>query len=73
MGFQDFVTHFLDEVLFQDVMHINNLPLLRDAQVALRILFSCVARRFSYLTQTIHFSSSFLSLLASFNRRILQV
>jgi hypothetical protein len=31
MGFQDFATHFLDEALFQDVAHINNLLLLGDA------------------------------------------
>jgi hypothetical protein len=30
VGFQDFVTHFLNEVLFQDVMHINDLPFLGD-------------------------------------------
>jgi hypothetical protein len=30
MDFQDFVTHFLDEALFQDVVHINDLPLLRN-------------------------------------------
>jgi hypothetical protein len=28
MGFQDFAMHFLDEVLSQDVAHINDLPLL---------------------------------------------
>jgi hypothetical protein len=43
VGFQDFVTHFLDEILFQDVAHINDFPLLGDAQVALDILSSCVA------------------------------
>ncbi len=43
MGFQDFATHFLDETLFQDMAHIDDLPLLRDAQVALGILSSCVA------------------------------
>jgi len=41
-GFQIFVTHFLDEVLFQDVVHMDNLPLLGNAQVALGILSSCV-------------------------------
>jgi len=39
---QDFATHFLDEVLSQDVVHINDLPFLKDAQVALSILSSCV-------------------------------
>jgi hypothetical protein len=41
-GFQDFATHFWDEVLFQDVVHIDDLPFLGNAQVALSILFSCV-------------------------------
>jgi hypothetical protein len=31
MGFQVFTKHFLDEVLSQDVAHINNLPLLGNA------------------------------------------
>ncbi len=31
VGFQDFVTHFLNEVLFQDVTHIDDFPLLGDA------------------------------------------
>jgi hypothetical protein len=26
MGSQDFVMHFLDEVLFQDVAHIDDFP-----------------------------------------------
>jgi len=43
MGSQDFAMHFLDEVLFQDVAHIDDLPFLGDAQVALGILSSCVA------------------------------
>jgi len=42
MGFQDFVTHFLNEVLSQEMAHINDLPFLGDAQVFLGILFSCV-------------------------------
>jgi hypothetical protein len=28
MGFWDFAMHFLDEALFQDVAHINDIPLL---------------------------------------------
>jgi hypothetical protein len=36
--------HFLDEVLFQNVVHINVLPFLGDPQIVLGILFSCVAR-----------------------------
>jgi hypothetical protein len=35
MGFQDFATHFLDEILSQDVAHINDLPLLGNAWVVL--------------------------------------
>jgi hypothetical protein len=31
MGFQDFVTHFLDEALSQDMVHINDLLFLGDA------------------------------------------
>jgi hypothetical protein len=42
MGFHDFTTHFLDEALFQDVAHINNISFLGDTQVALGILSSCV-------------------------------
>jgi hypothetical protein len=50
MGFQNFATHFLDEALFQDVAHIDDLPSLGDAHVALGILSSCVARRPFYFT-----------------------
>jgi hypothetical protein len=42
VGFQDFATHFLDEVLSQDMAHIDDLPLLENAQVVLGILSSCV-------------------------------
>jgi hypothetical protein len=28
VGYKDFVTHFLDESLFHDMVHINDLPLL---------------------------------------------
>ncbi len=41
-GSQDFATHFLDEVLFQDVVHIDDLPLLGNTQATLGILSSCV-------------------------------
>jgi hypothetical protein len=34
---------FLDEVLSQDMAHIDDLPILGDIQVTLGILFSCVA------------------------------
>jgi hypothetical protein len=30
VGFKDFTTHFLDEVLFQDVAHIDDLIFLGD-------------------------------------------
>jgi hypothetical protein len=42
VGSQDFATHFWDEALFQDVVHIDDLPFLKNAKVALGILFSCV-------------------------------
>jgi hypothetical protein len=42
MGSKDFATHFLNEVLFQDMAHINDLPLQRDTQVVLSILSSYV-------------------------------
>jgi hypothetical protein len=31
MGFQNFTMHFLDEILFQDVVHIDDFPLLGNA------------------------------------------
>lgn len=61
VGFKDFVTHFLDESLFQDMAHINYLPILGNAQVPLGSLSSCVIHRFSF----------FLSFLVSFDKRIL--
>jgi hypothetical protein len=71
VGFQDFSTHFLDEVLFENVAHINDLPFLGDAQVDLGILSSCVTYRPSYLTQTLIPSSCFLFFLAGFNRKVM--
>jgi hypothetical protein len=62
----------LDEVLSQDVVHIDDLLLLRDAWVALRILSSCVAHQPFYFIQTI-FLCSFLSFLAGFDKKILHV
>ncbi len=42
---------FLDETLFQNVVHVNNFPLLGDvAHVALGILSSCVVCQPFYLT-----------------------
>jgi hypothetical protein len=62
---------FLDEILFQDVAHINDL-LLGDTQVALGILSSCVIRQPFYLTQiqTI-LPFSFLFFLVGFNKRVM--
>jgi len=50
VGFQNFVTHFLDEVLSQDMSHINDLLLLKDAHVALGIFSSCVVHQPFYFT-----------------------
>jgi hypothetical protein len=40
---QDFTMHFLDEALYHNMVHIDNLPLLGNTQVVLGILSSCVA------------------------------
>ncbi len=53
--------------------HMNNLPFLGDSQVVLGILFSCVAHQPFYLTWTIPPPSSFLSLLAGFDGRVMHV
>jgi hypothetical protein len=45
MGSQDFDMHFLDVALFQDVVHIDDLPFLGDTQIVLGILSSCVIHR----------------------------
>jgi len=50
MGLQDFAMHFLNEVLFQDVVHINDFLFLGDAHVILGILFSCVVCQPFYFT-----------------------
>jgi hypothetical protein len=60
----------LDEVLFQNMAHIDDLPLLGDAHVALGILSSCVTCQPSYFTWTI-LPYSFLSLLASFDKKVM--
>jgi hypothetical protein len=65
--------HFLDEVLFQDLAHINDLHFLGDTHVALGIMSSCVTCQPSYFIQTIFLSFSFLSLLANFNNQIMYV
>jgi hypothetical protein len=73
VGSQDFATHFLDEVLSQNMVHVNDLPLLRDTHVALGIFFSCVTHRPSYFTWTILFFFSLLSLLAGLDEIFLQI
>jgi hypothetical protein len=55
VGSQDFTTHFLNEALSQDVMHINDLPFLGHTHVVLGILSLCVAHQSSYLTQILPF------------------
>jgi hypothetical protein len=60
MSSQDFATHFLNEALSQNMAHIDDLPLLGDAQVVLGISSSCVVCRPSYFTRTILISSSFV-------------
>ncbi len=52
--------------------HIEDLPLMGDARVALGILSSCVITQPFYFTWTIIFSS-FLPFLASFDERIMKV
>jgi hypothetical protein len=64
--------HFLDEVLFQDMLYINDLPLLGNSHVVLGILSSCVACRPSYFTQIV-LPSSFMYFLVSFDMRVMQV
>jgi hypothetical protein len=70
VDFQNFVTHLLDEVFSQDMVNVDNLFFLGDAQVALGILSSCVACQPSYFTWTIP-SSSFLSRLVNFDKRVM--
>jgi hypothetical protein len=50
VGFQTFATHFLDEALFQNMAHIDDLPFLGDAHVSLGILSSFIAHQPSYFT-----------------------
>jgi len=72
VGFQNFATHFLDGVLFQDMAHIDDLPLLGHVQVILGILSSCVIHRPYYLTQIVS-PSSLMSFLTSFDRKVMQM
>jgi hypothetical protein len=71
MGSQDFAMHFLDEILFQDVVHIDDLPLLGNVEVVLGILSSCVVHQPSYFTRTIFFSFSCLYFLVGFDKRVM--
>jgi hypothetical protein len=73
VGLKNFATHFLDEVLFQDMAHIDDFPLLGNAHVVLGILFSCVVHRPFYVTRIILPYSSFVFLLTNFDRRVMQV
>jgi len=72
MDSQDFVTHFLDETLSQNVVHIDDFPFLGNAKVALSILSSCITRQPFYLSWIIS-PPSVLSFLASFNKKIMQL
>jgi hypothetical protein len=42
MNSHDFVTHFLNGVLSQNMMHIDDFPTLGNTRVILGILSSCV-------------------------------
>jgi hypothetical protein len=52
-GFLGLCHTFLDEVLSQDVAHIDDLPFMGDVQVTLGILSSCVIHRPFYFTRII--------------------
>jgi hypothetical protein len=72
MGSEDFVTHFLNEVLFQDVVHIDDIIILRNTQIALGILFSCVTNRPCYLIRKIPLSFFFhIYFWANFNNKVM--
>jgi hypothetical protein len=73
LGSQNFAKHFLNEILSQNVAHIDDFPLLGDTQVVLGILSSCAVHRPSYFTRTIPPSFSFLFLLTVFDKRIMQI
>jgi len=58
------------------VAHINDLPILGNAQVALGILFLCVTCQPFYLTWTIYiyiYIYILKFLLTSFDRKVMQV
>jgi hypothetical protein len=73
MGSWDFAMHFLDEILFQNVAHIDDFFPLGYAQVSLGILCSCVTYSPSYLTHTLFHFFSIMSLLVGFDKRIMHV
>ncbi len=47
-GFSRLCHAFLEEALSQDMVHIDDVPLMGDAHVALGILSSCVIYRLFY-------------------------
>ncbi len=53
--------------------HIDDLPFFGNTKVTLHILFSCVTYQPPYFTQTIFLSFSFPFLLASFNKKVMQI
>jgi hypothetical protein len=71
MGFENFVMHFKNESLFQNMVHIDDFLLLGNTQVVLGILSSCLVYQlfFSHLNNS--FFKKKKSLLVSFNSKIL--
>ncbi len=69
-GSQDFATHFLNEVLFQDSAHINDLSFLGDTQVTLGILSSYVVQS-TFLFHTDNISFFLLFFLSGFNKKVM--
>jgi len=63
---------FLDEALFQDMVHIDDFPLLGNSQVTLGILSSCVAYQPFYLTRIVENSSStsYISLVIGIGKQL---
>jgi hypothetical protein len=63
----------LDNVLSQDMVHIDDVPFLGDSYVVLGILSSCVACGLSYFTWTIPPFLSFLYLMVGLDKRVMKV
>ncbi len=65
--------HFLDEVLFQDVLHINDLPFLGD----IPRFFWAFCPHVYFINLFIHMDNTFFFFfpffLTSFDKRIMQV